>query len=156
MSVANIYAGLNWIGVSEANGMTNLNPRAVRPLRINWRSRLNKRPWMASYWALFRNELFLIPFLGLKASSFQSSVKRKKRRKKYARVTKLLFCSNSLVKSWSTPAAGQWPPSFSYIRTAHVNWWLVYPSWILNNDAHLMQVCNGPSHPSFWWRWPIW
>lgn len=40
MSVANIYAGLNWIGVSEANGMTNLNPRAVRPLRINWRSRL--------------------------------------------------------------------------------------------------------------------
>ena len=35
MSVANIYAGLNWIGVSEANGMTNLNPRAVRPLRIN-------------------------------------------------------------------------------------------------------------------------
>ena len=80
MSVANIYAGLNWIGVSEANGMTNLNPRAVRPLRINWRSRLNKRPFKASYWALFRNELFLIPFLGLKASSFQSSVKRKKQR----------------------------------------------------------------------------
>ena len=126
MSVANIYAGLNWIGVSEANGMTNLNPRAVRPLRINWRSRLNKRPWMASYWALFRNELFLIPFLGLKASSFQSSVKRKKRRKKYARVTKLLFCSNSLVKSWSTPAAGQWPlPSPTLGRPMSTGGWSI-------------------------------
>ena len=134
--------------------MTNLNPRAVRPLRINWRSRLNKRPWMASYWALFRNELFLIPFLGLKASSFQSSVKRKSKgvsetntcRKKYARVTKLLFCSNSLVKSWSTPAAGQWPPSFSYIRTAHVNWWLVYLivfKWFISSIMDLTSQLPG-------------